>query len=542
MNTHRESLGSMLVRQAAERGEAVAVWRKQAGEFVSVDWRTLAEAAARVAGGLRAAGVSAGERVLQVSENRFEWLVADLAIHWLGAVHVPVHATLTGPQIDYQIRHSEARVVLLSTLEQARKLLGADGEWPYRAGGHEAAGFLYDHGESLAAPDLRPWSELANAAPIAAAEVAPESLATILYTSGTTGEPKGVMLTHRNLVTNVRAMTEILPPQPGDVRLGLLPLSHIFARTCDLYTTLWTGVPLALAESRESVFADAVAIRPTVLNAVPYFWDKAMRLMIEHGASVAELLGGRLRYGVSGGAALPAHVFDFFREHGLLLLQGYGLTESAPTLAASTEAVHRRGTVGRAVPGVELRLADDGELLARGPNVMPGYWKNAAATAESIRDGWLHTGDLASFDADGQLRITGRKKELIVTASGKNIAPVYLESLLLRDPLLKQAVVIGDGRNYLTALLVVDCDRLRSRLGSTASDADLLADRAAEAVVADIVRTQLADVSPQEQVRKFALLAQPFTLEGGELTPKLSLRRPVIEARLRARIEALYQG
>jgi long-chain acyl-CoA synthetase len=379
----------------------------------------------------------------------------------------------------------------------------------------------------------------------------PDDLATILYTSGTTGEPKGVMLSQRNLVHNACATMSCFTVSPDDLRLTWLPLSHIFARTCDLYAWIAAGNQLALAESRETILANCAQLSPTLMNGVPYFFDKVMRRLVEKGAadqpdSLKKLLGGRMRFINSGGAALPDHVATFFQSHGVLLVQGYGLTESSPVITVNTDTVHKLGTVGRAIPDVEVRIAGDGEILTRGPHVMLGYWNKPQATAEALRDGWLHTGDLGELDSEGFLKITGRKKELIVLASGKNIAPVYLESLLTQDPLVGQAVVLGDERNYLTALLVPNFDALKAELesrGFTYTFPGEWLERAeVRALYAQHVAERLKDVSPSEQVRKFWLLERPFTLESGELTPTLKLRRGEICKHYAAEIEAMYAG
>ena len=297
----------------------------------------------------------------------------------------------------------------------------------------------------------------------------PDDLATILYTSGTTGEPKGVMLSQRNLASNAVASVEAFGSRSEDLRLTWLPLSHIFARTCDLYTWLVTGCRLALAESPEAVIATCHQLQPTLINGVPYFYEKVQRRFTEAGLAdkpgeLVKLFGGRMRLCVSGGAALPPHVARFYEAQGLRLLQGYGLTETSPVIATESEKAHKLGTVGRAVPGVEVRISAEGEIQTRGPHVMLGYWHDPKSTAATIEDGWLRTGDLGQLDAEGFLQITGRKKELIVTAGGKNIAPAYLEGLLIEDPLIQQAVVIGDGRNFLTALIVPDYEALRTEL------------------------------------------------------------------------------
>ena len=379
--------------------------------------------------------------------------------------------------------------------------------------------------------------------------VTPDSLATILYTSGTTGEPKGVMLSQRNLATNTLATLETFGEKPDDMRLNFLPLSHIFARTCDMNTWIARGSQLALAEARETVIADCAAIKPTLINGVPYFYDKVRRTLCEKGLADKEgalraALGGNVRLCCSGGAALPDHVYDFYWQRGVPLLQGYGLSETSPVISVSTEEHHRRGASGRTIPDVEVRIAGDGEILTRGPHVMAGYWRNPEATAEILHDGWLSTGDLGRVDEDGFVYITGRKKEILVTAGGKNIAPVYLESLLCEDPLIVQAMVLGDGQNYLTALIVPNPDTLKAEIIArriwVTTPQQALAHAKVQALYRERIDQRLSCVSSYEQVRRFTLLDRGFTIEHGELTPKLSLRRKEIESHFAKEIEAMY--
>ena len=331
--------------------------------------------------------------------------------------------------------------------------------------------------------------------------------------------------------------------------MSFLPLSHIFARTCDLYTWIAVGSELALAESRETVVADCVAVKPSLINGVPYFFERVQRHLIDQGradeeGSLREVFGGRLRLCCSGGAALPGHVYEFWQQRGIPILQGYGLTETSPVICASTPARSRRGCVGPPISGVEVRIADDGEILTKGPHVMVGYYKNQAATDEMIKDGWLYTGDLGALEEDGLLRITGRKKEIIVTAAGKNVAPVLLETLLTEDPLIVQAVVIGDDRNYLGALIVPDADHLKAEISRrkirVLSKKGALNHPEVRALYEECIRERLSRLSRYEQVRKFILLDGGFTIESGEMTPKLSLRREIIAQNRASEIEQMF--
>ncbi|MEE2989609.1 MAG: AMP-dependent synthetase/ligase, partial [Planctomycetota bacterium] len=376
------------------------------------------------------------------------------------------------------------------------------------------------------------------------------SVATILYTSGTTGEPKGVMLSHHNLVCNTLSSMENFDASGDDIHLNFLPLSHIFARTCDYYAWIATSNRLVLAQSRDTIIADCHAMKPTQMNGVPYFFDKLHRVLKEQGrenepGSLRDLLGGNMVRCNSGGAALAEHVYDFFTGQGLYLLQGYGLTETSPVISMSNEQNSRRGASGRPLRDVEVAITEEGEIITRGPHVMIGYYKNEAATAEAIRDDWFYTGDLGHLDEDNFVYITGRKKELIVTAGGKNIAPVLLESLMTEDLLMEQAVVIGSERKFLTALVVVAREPLEKYLQEQQIELswpEALADPRVEQLVRERIDRQLENLSPFEQVGKFALLAEPFSLEREEMTAKLSLRRDVIMKNQAAVIEAMYEG
>jgi long-chain acyl-CoA synthetase len=337
------------------------------------------------------------------------------------------------------------------------------------------------------------------------------------------------MLTQRNLATNAAATWPATGEQADDLKLAFLPLSHIFARTCDLYIWIACGNRLALAESRETVIDDCRQVRPSWINAVPYFYDKLCDLAGADESAAArlrELLGGRIRSCQCGGAAVRQSTFDFFWQCGVPLFPGYGLTEASPVVSVSAPNAVRWGAVGRPPAGVEVRLADDGEILTRGPHVMQGYWQDEKATAETIRDGWLHTGDLGAWDEQGLLQIRGRKKEMIVTATGHKFQPSRLEMLLVQDPRIEQAFVTGDQRGFPIALIVPQ------PLG--AADDPCLAEELRQRIDAC-----LTGLSPHEQIRHFAILPRPLSMDHGELTPKASLRRAEIARNWSAQLESL---
>jgi len=522
----------------AARGATEALGVFEGGQLSWRTWKALAERVGALMGRLAEAGVAPGDRVVQVRANCEDWIVADLAIQSLGAVHVPMHATLAVGQMRQQVEHCGARVALVGDRRLAGDLGGVGGP-----GGRVAvldasierpsAG----HGESGFSERLM-WRGSG------------EDLATILYTSGTTGAPRGVMLTQRNLATNAIATTDQIGPPPGEVRLCMLPLSHIYARTCDLYSWIYHGGRLVLAQSRETVFSDCATAQPTAINAVPYFYQKAVDALRDTGGQtddeLRQLLGGRIQQCYCGGAALAPEVDRFFADRGLPILCGYGLTEASPVISITRTDTYVAGTVGRPLSNLEVRLAPDGELLVRGPSVMRGYWQDSGATAAALVDGWLHTGDLASLDVEGNLRITGRKKELMVLATGKKVAPTQVEQLLAGSPLVEQACVVGEGRKFLAAIIVPNAAALRReirrrRLVVWSKRRAVTHPKVLAAYRAEIDRC-LQSLAGCEQIGAFMLLTRAFSAELGEVTPKLSLRRETIAANFAKEIEAMYRG
>ena len=419
--------------------------------------------------------------------------------------------------------------------------------------------------------------------------IEPDALATVIYTSGTTGHPKGVMLSHRNFLANVADVNRVIGISEEDTALSFLPLSHAFERTT-VYLYLYNGATFVFAESLDTLGRDMQRVRPTVMTGVPRVYEKlrarvvaavadaprvrqglfAWAVGVGHAAARARLAGGRpglltrlqapladrlvlsrirertggrLRFVVSGSAPLSREVAEFLYAVGLPVIEGYGLTETAPVLTVNPLGAPRLGTVGPALAQVELRIADDGEVLARGPNVMVGYYDDPAATAECIRDGWFHTGDIGRLDDDGYLSITDRKKEILVTAGGKNVAPQPIEALLKRDPIVAEAMLVGDRRPYVAALLAPDVQSLGQRLGVDAAGGldDLVRRDDVRALFQPVVDQANAELAGFEQVKRFALLPAQFSIDTGELTPTLKLKRRVVTERWRGVIEGIYQ-
>ena len=539
------TIPELFLNQVASTLHKAAIYFRESGKYRALTWHGVLLDVRRYVANLLRLGVEPGDRIVQFAENRYEWILADLAMHVLGAIHVPVHSTLSGAQVVEQATDCETALMLVSGQDLLDKLAGSSTPLSDQVAVHSFEPVGEFHGRPVSLFDDK-HVDLAAAEALettVAERISPDTYATILYTSGTTGEPKGVILNQNNIVTNSLGANEMIGQREGDLRLCFLPLSHIFARTCDLYGWIASGAQLALAASRDTVIADAQEIKPTVINAVPYFYARLQKALAEKGAAdmpdaVKNLLGGRVRFCCSGGAPLTTPLYDYFKSQNLPLLQGYGLTESSPVISVSTLSHDRRGAVGKLIPDIDVNIADDGEVLTRGPHVMVGYWKNDAATQEVIKDGWLHTGDLGELDDDGFLYITGRKKELIVTATGKNVAPAYLEALLVEDSCIAQALVIGDNRKFLSALVVPDVDGIKSALG-IGELTDLNAPEVTE-LISNRIAERLEEVAKNEKIGKFTLLTRPFSTELGELTAKLSLRRSVIEQNFATEIEAMY--
>jgi long-chain acyl-CoA synthetase len=549
--------------------------------------------------GLSSLGLRPGERVALVSESRPEWVVSDLAILTAGAVTVPVYPTLSAPQLRFIVAETAARFAIVSTsaqvakLQQERQGLEALEAVILMDGDAAADGFriLTLDGVSAAGRDaLSADPGLAARHEASARAIDAGCLATIVYTSGTTGDPKGVMLTHRNIMSNVLATPDVFPLDDRDTIMSFLPLSHVFERVV-LYRCLYDGVTVYFAEALTTVARDLERVRPTVMTGVPRVYEKVhtalqdgmarlpqpRRALAAWGVGVGyeraraalagrpvsgwlglqhavadhlvlskmrARMGGRLRYLVSGSAPLSAKVGEFFFAIGLPVIEGYGLTESSPCITANSLAAPRLGTVGRPLRGVEVRIAGDGEVLARGPNIMQGYYKHPDVTAEAIEDGWLHTGDIGQLDADGYLTITDRKKDLIVTSGGKKIAPQPLENQLKLDPLVAEAVLIGERRKFPAALLVPDFARLeswaREKGVAFVSRAELVARPEVARRYQEILDAVNVTLAQFERIKRFAVLPTEFTMERGELTPTMKVRRAVVEERWRGVIEGLY--
>jgi long-chain acyl-CoA synthetase len=559
----------------------------------SDEFRTAVEEASM---GLRALGLSASDRAAIFSENRPEWAIADLATLCAGAADVPVYATLTTPQVAYVLKDCEAKVVFVSTPALAAKVAEVRPQLPdlqhvVRFADEDLPGTMgFDE---LRAKGREALAADPDAVRTRAAEVKGDDTATLIYTSGTTGDPKGVMLTHTNLVSNVLAAEKAIPVfGPEDVALSFLPLCHSFERTAGYNFMLHSGVTIAYAESVEKVPENMQEIRPTVMCSVPRLYEKMyarvnervaagppLRQKIFHWAigvgaevfghfvahtkpgpflklkfavadklafsKIKERTGGRLKIFISGGAPLAREIAEFFGAAGLLVCEGYGLTETSPVITCNRPDNLRPGTVGLPLDRVEVKIAADGEILSRGPHIMKGYYNKPEATAEAIDpEGWFHTGDVGHLDPDGFLVITDRKKDIIVTSGGKNIAPQPIENRLKTNPFFTEVVMIGDKRNYPTALVVPAFEALEAWAAKTgvsaASREELVGKPETAQHYLGLMAELLADIAQYEKIKKVTVLPEEFTLEAGELTPTLKVKRRVIAEKYRDLIERMY--
>jgi len=588
----------MTTEKFGQEERPVLQYKAESG-YIGISYAELREKVEQFAHGLAAMGLKRGDRVAIVSENRPEWVISDQAIVALGGVDVPLYTTMTAKQNEFVFNNAVVKYVIVSNQFQLNKvmrifenvkslekvilmtekdLIPDARVVPFSA--------VYEDGRAFMAenPDYLNASRKT---------VKPEDLLTLIYTSGTTGNPKGVMLTHENLCSNIVSSAEVIKIGPDDVMLSFLPLSHSFERMAGYYTALACGATIAYAESVETVRDNMLEVKPTIVTTVPrlferihsrvlkqvdsspplrrkiFYWavnvgreyaqaskrgSVSPALRMRHGladrlvfSKLRARTGGRIKFFVSGGAALGREFGEFFESVGLKIIEGYGLTETSPVISANRVDNYKFGSVGMVIPGVEVRIDHDGEILTKGPNVMKGYWKNKQATKEVLdSDGWLHTGDIGVIDAEGFIYITDRKKHLFVSSGGKNIAPQPIENLFLSSKYIEQFMLIGDRRMFLTALIVPDYDTLQefadARNIPYASNADL----AKNPMINELIETEISqvqkDLANYERVRRFTLLESPFTIENGELTPTQKVKRKSVEERYSRLIDGMYQS
>ncbi|MCS7054363.1 MAG: long-chain fatty acid--CoA ligase [Ignavibacterium sp.] len=572
---------------------------KVEGKYIPISYDEFREQTENFAYGLASLGVKSSDKVAIISENRPEWVYSDMAILSLGAIDVPLYPSLTADSVEFIINNSESKGIIVSNKLQLTKFLKIRDNCKSiefivvlneKDFNPEVKGlFTFQQIQELGKKFKKENPDLLKDS---IEKVKPEDICTIIYTSGTTGEPKGVVLTHNNILSNVRAALEVFPIGKDDVFLSFLPLCHIFERMAGYYTAFSSGGTICYAESIETVAQNLLEIRPTIMTTVPRLFErihskimknvesqpekkqKIFHWAIEVGKEyqkarklkkvpfslaakhkiadklvfkkLRERTGGRLRFFISGGAALSKDLGEFFEAVGILIIEGYGLTESSPVIAANRLDDYKFGTVGKPFPGVEVKIAPDGEILAKGPNIMQGYYKNPKETEATIKDGWLYTGDIGEFDSEGFLKITDRKKHLFKTSAGKYIAPTPIENLFLASKYIDQFVLIGDRRMFLTALIVPDFEALKEYADSNNIKyndvADLIKDERINKFLENELNQMQRTLANYERVRKFALLDRPFSIETGEITPSLKIRRKYIEERYRDLIERMYES
>jgi long-chain acyl-CoA synthetase len=586
-------------------GDRPAQLVKTGTGWAEVSWRALGEEVRELALGLLALGRQKGDAVGLLSQTRAEWVRADFAILSAGCVTIPVYPSYPAEAVAYIVRDSGAKTLvvedtgqLAKALEAARDMPGLESlvlirgsVEPELLAGHRKLRVL--EWEKLRAEGRSARRELEPVLAQRLAAVGPDEVATIVYTSGTTGHPKGVVQTHGNHLAALAAAGEVTEVQPGDVHLLFLPLAHSFARF-ESFIGIHQGLVTAFAESLEKLSDNLKEVRPHFICSVPRVFEKVyakvlsgveagppikkklfywalgvgrevsrrrregqplpLGLRVQHGVAsklvfskLHAALGGRLRFCFSGGAPLAREIAEFFHAVGVMIIEGYGLTETCPILSANRLRRFKFGTVGLAFPGVELRIAEDGEILARGPNIAKGYYRRPEETAEVFKpEGWFHTGDIGEIDAEGFLRITDRKKDLIKTAGGSYVAPQYIENLLKGDPFVSQALVYGDRRPYPVALITLNAEELAKFARHAGLGDKPLPELARNPAIVERVRRTVDGVNEKlasyAKVKRFAVLPADFTIDGGELTPTLKVKRKVVSHNYADLIESLYQS
>ena len=589
-----------IFRNLADTPKPDLLLQKQGGKWIPVSTADFMDRVKSVSCALEGLGVKQGGRVALLSDNRPEWSIVDFACQCYGAVLVPIFPTMVVEQVTYLLKDSGATVAFASTPEQAAKVLAAEEASPEvkQAVKH----VIVLDGSSLAG--TTPYAAILEAGRIAhAADPSafekradarqPSDLATLIYTSGTTGEPKGAMLMQSNYVSNIVAASSILPFDSTAVALSFLPLSHVLERTLE-YAYYHRSATIAYAESIEKLRDNLSEVNPHFFGAVPRVYEKVYGRVqenlsksspgkqklfaraIEAGKKVTVLrakkqtpgfglalehflyerlvyrkvraaLGSRFRFAISGGAPLAKDLAEFFWAVGIEIYEGYGLTETSPVIALACPTAWRLGTVGKMVPGVECRIASDGEILTRGPHVMKGYFNKPKETAEAIdADGWFHTGDIGRIDEDGFLMITDRKKEILVNSNGKNIAPAPIEGHLKGHPFVSLPIVIGDRRKFLSCLFIPNFEKLagwakENGLASVTMD-DLVKEPRVVAIFQSAVDEWNTGKPHEMLINRFAILPRDLTIEGGELTPTLKVKRRIVDEHFKGVIDKMYEG
>jgi len=574
-----QSIPEAFLEAAEKFGRHTVFLYKKDNVYFPITYRELAEKVRIFAVGLNKFGVEKGDRVAILSENRPEWAIADLAAMLVGAVVVPLHITFSPQAIHNILEHSEAKIVVVSNSNLLNKILLNASE-PGRLEKIVLIERSSDIEKNALPGKIFNWdwvlshndSNLHGKTPLRA-----DDICSIVYTSGTTGEPKGVMLTHNNFLSNVRAVTQSIAIKTSDIFLSFLPLSHVLERLAGYYIPLLSGATIAYAENVKQLPFNLKEVKPTILISVPRIFEKMYEAVWEKVKAsprkkkiflwalrqknnslrqkladylvfrkVRAQLGGKLRLTVSGGATLNEKIARFFFKIGITVLEGYGLTETSPVVAVNSQDDFKFGAVGKVVPGVEVKISADKEILVKGPNVAKGYYKNSAATGEMFNgEGWFKTGDLGFLDKDGFLTIIGRRKEMLVTSGGKNVWPEAIESELNKDRFIVGSIVLGNKRKFVGALIAPDWQKVEQFLKESNLPLQPPEQLVNNKALLDFFHLRIDEkinpnLSDYENIRAFKLLPYDFSQERGELTPTLKLRRHIIEQHYKAEIADLF--
>ena len=589
-----KTIAEMFIQCVEQFADNPAFFDKIDGEWQKKTYREAGDIVENLASGLASLGVQKGDKIAIISTNSSRWAFADYAITGLGAVTVTVYPTLTTPHMKYIFDDSETHYAFVGNKEQLDKTKSLIQECEHMKGyvlmdDSEADldnvfGFsnLIEKGKAYKESSDFDFKAIAST-------INPDDLLTLIYTSGTTGNPKGAMLSHNNLIANIKSGKKSIHIDESDVFLSFLPLSHVFERMVGHFSGLTSGGRVYYAESIDTVADNMGEIKPTIMASVPRLYEKMYAKIIDKVSNdpplrqkifwwaisvgkeampnicknsrpsgwlgfkfglaeklvfskIKERVGGRLRFFVSGGAPLSQEIAEFFAAANIIILEGYGLTETSPVITNNRLEDVKFGTVGKPIDGVEVKIAEDGEIICRGENVMLGYYNNEAATREVIdENGWFHTGDIGEFDEDGFLRITDRKKNIIVTSGGKNIAPAPMEIALIASKYIEQVVVLGDRRNFVSALIVVAQETLSEWANEQGIDGEIIQDERTDKLFENEVSKAMAGFAHYETVKKFKLVADEWSVESGELTPTLKVKRKVVEKKYADLIDSIYQ-
>ena len=589
-----DTIPRMVLRHTERFAERTVMRRKQGGRYRNISWIELGEQIRTYAAGLIDLGLAPGDQVTIMSPNCPEWAYADLGIMAAGGRTVPVYHTESLKTILHILQNSQSRFFFTHSPLFARQLVHHLSRVPHLEKIILLSGSVnHDHILSLAELVRRGHSLPRECVDKTLSGGCREDIATLVYTSGTTGEPKGVVLTHDNILSNIEACCHLFRIDERDQCLSFLPLSHIFERMAGYYMMLHQGVTIAYAESIDTVPANLAEVRPTIVISVPRLYEKMYSRIIERAttgpwlkkqifflslrigrnftrkqlasetsgvwlslarnladrlvfSALREKLGGRLRFFVSGGAPLVTEIAEFFLAAGVPIYEGYGLTETSPVIAVNYPGRHRPGSVGPSLDTLSLTFSDEGELMVKGPSVFAHYWQQDEATTQALKDGWFHTGDIGHIDGDGYLFISDRKKDLIVTAGGKNIAPLELENRIKTDPFIASVLVYGDRKPYLTALVVPDFDALQKYAAHKKIDFLDRCDLICHPRILDLIRRRIdriqQDTPSYKRIRRFTLLSRDFSASEGEVTPTLKLRRKEIGKNFATVLEDIYRA